>query len=95
MKSLITKLSAKGKSLGQTLLMFPLFLVTTIPAWIIVLVASVLAIWSYDKGWWPLGALFRIVETLLGLGLLFGTVVFFIYWLVHVARAVLGLEPKE
>ena len=95
MRSLLTKLSSKGKSLGQTLLLFPLFLVTTIPAWLIVVVASLLAVWFYDRGWWPLGALFRIVETLLGLSLLLGTVVFFVYWLVQVARGIFGFESKE
>jgi len=94
-KGFVTKLSAKGKSLGQTLLLFPLFLLTTIPAWLIVVAASLLAAWFYDRGWWPLGALFRIVETLLGLSLSFGTVVFLLYWLVQVGRSVLGLESKE
>ena len=67
----------------------------SIPAWLIVLVSSALAVWFYDKGWWPFGAFFRIVETFLGIGLVFGTVVFFCYWLFQLGRTVLGLQPKD
>ena len=95
MSPLVSKLSTRGKSVGQMLLIFPMFLFGSIFPWLVVLGASVLSSWLYDIGWWPLGAIFRIIETVLGLALIFGTVVFFFYWLVQVGRAVLGLHNDD
>lgn len=95
MSQLISKLSTRGKSIGQMLLIFPLFLFGSIFPWLIVVGASLLSDWLYSIGWWPLGAAFRIVEAVLGLALIFGTAVFFFYWLVQVGRAVLGLHNDE
>ena len=95
MSPLVSKLSTRGKSVGQMLLIFPIFLLGSVFPWLVVLVASILSAWLYDIGWWPLAALFRIIETLLGLALIFGTVVFFLYWLFQLGRVVLGLQKDD
>jgi hypothetical protein len=91
---MIAKFAARGKSMGEALLLPPLFLLITLIPWLIALGAKLLSDWLYESGWRLLGASFWIVAIVLAVAVMASTVWFFIIWLVHLARVMRGSETK-
>jgi hypothetical protein len=94
MNAIVARFAARGKSIGQVLVLPPIFLLITIIPWLIALGAKLLSDWFYDSGWRLLGASFKIIAMVLAVAVIASTVWFFIIWFVHLARVMRGSETK-
>src|SRR4051812_37550843 len=92
MNAIIAKFTARAKSIGQMLVLPPLFLLITLIPWLIALGAKLLSDWFYDTGWRLLGGSFWMIAIVLAVAVIVSTAWFFIIWLVHLARVMQGSE---
>ena len=87
--------ASRAKTVGQMLLLPPLFLFVTLIPWLIAFHAGTLSRWLHGKGWDLLGAASRTFAIGVAIVTAIVTVWFLVVWFVMLVRIALGRETLD